>query len=348
MNYIQSKFHKLLHWEYWPMEFIYYPIFPIWLYYAIKARSFFFFSAANPSIKNGGMAMESKKEIYDIIPPQYIPKTILIKKNTSLDLIVDAVGKAGIHFPMIAKPDIGLKAFAVDKIKNKAELQSYVQRISDDFLLQDLIPYTKEVGIFYVRRPGEKSGRITGIVSKEFLSVTGDGESSLIQLIKQNPRSYFQLSELIRKYGEDSLDRVLSKGEKFILVPYGSHTRGAKFIDESHKLNAKLLKTIDAICRQIPGFYFGRLDILYASIEELSEGKNFGIIEVNGAGSEPTHIYDPDHSLFFAWREIMKHWKLLYEVSTINYRKGHRYLSFKDGRAMIRANKALEEHLKLI
>ncbi|MEL6918860.1 MAG: D-alanine--D-alanine ligase [Bacteroidota bacterium] len=336
------------HWEYWPMELIYYPIFPVWLYYAIKAKSFFFFSAANPSIKNGGMAMESKKEIYDIIPSQYIPKTILIPKQTPLDTVLNEIKEAGIRYPMIAKPDIGLKAFAVDKIKNEKELQTYISKISDDFLIQDLIPYPNEVGIFYVRLPGEKKGRITGIVSKEFLSVTGDGKRSIKELIKQNPRSYFQLSELIRKHGEDVLQGVLPKDEKFILVPYGSHTRGAKFIDESHRRNEALLETIDSICKQIPDFYFGRLDILYNNFEELSQGENFSIIEVNGAGSEPTHIYDPGHSLFYAWKEIFKHWKLLYSISAINNRKGHHYLSFKDGRAMLRANKELEEQLKVI
>ncbi len=347
MSYLRLKLHKLFHWEYWPMEAIYYPIFPVWLYYAIKARSFFFFSAANPSIKNGGMAMESKKEIYDIIPPQYIPKTVLINKGASLEEAMKSVVQAGIHFPMIAKPDIGLKAFAVDKINHEGELKGYLDKIADNFLVQEFVDYPKEVGIFYVRKPDAEKGVITGIVSKEFLSVIGDGQHSIKDLIKQTPRSHFQLKILMRRYGA-TLDRVLAKGEQFVLVPYGSHTRGAKFIDKSHLKNQQLLDTIDTICKQIPDFYFGRLDILYSSFDALAAGKDFSVIEVNGAGSEPTHIYDPKHSLFFAWREITRHWRLMYEISAINNRKGHRYLSYRDGRAMMRANKELEEHLKLI
>jgi hypothetical protein len=38
-----------------------------------------------------------------------------------------------------------------------------------------LIPFKNEVGIFYVRYPNEEKGKITGIVSKEFLIVTGNG-----------------------------------------------------------------------------------------------------------------------------------------------------------------------------
>ncbi len=347
MNYLKSQLYKLTHWEYWPMEAIYYPIFPVWLYFALKARSFFFFNASNPTIKNGGMAMESKKEIYDIIPSRYIPKTILIPRTLALNDIISKIQKAEIAFPIIAKPDIGMKALGVEKIGNSSELQSYLLKSSNDFLIQELIEYPNEIGLFYVRFPDEKTGRITGIVSKEFLSVTGNGRDSMEQLIQQNPRSHFQLRVLKKKY-DRRLNTILPKGEKFVLVPYGSHTRGAKFIDDSHKVNERLLKTINAICTQIPGFYYGRLDILHTSLEELSDGKNFKIIEINGAGSEATHIYDPKHSLFFAWKEIFKHWKLLYEISAINKKKGHSYLSYKDGTAMLRANSALEAQLKLI
>lgn len=347
MNRLKLIWHKVIHWEYWPMQFIYYPIFPVWAFFALRARSFFFFNAANPSIKNGGMAMESKKEIYDMIPPRHIPKTVLIAKASTLNGILKKVSQAGITFPLIAKPDIGMKALGVEKIGNANELHLYLLKSSNDFLVQELIEYPNEIGVFYVRFPDEKKGRITGVVAKEFLSVTGNGRDSMEQLIRQNPRSAIQSASLKRKYGA-LVNRILNKGEKFILVPYGSHTRGAKFTDISHKGNQELLETINAICVQIPGFYYGRLDIRYTSLEELSAGKKFSIIEINGAGSEPTHIYDPEHSIFFAWREIYKHWKILYEISVINKKKGHSYLSYKEGTAMLKANSVLENELKLI
>nr|WP_298930142.1 D-alanine--D-alanine ligase [uncultured Allomuricauda sp.] len=341
------KLHKLTHWEYWPLWAIYYPLFPVWLYFSIKARSFFFFNAANPSMKNGGMAMESKMEIYDMIPKQYIPKTVFISKNEAPELALEKVLVEGIRFPFIAKPDIGMKAFGVDKIHNKDEFKDYFLRNPEHFLIQELIPYTNEVGIFYVRKPGEEKGEITGIVSKLFLSVLGDGKSSILELIKKDPRSHLQLEALQKKFGF-KLNMVLDKGKEFILVPYGSHTRGAKFIDDTHRLNEGLLHTIDSICSKIEGFHYGRLDVLHSSIEELSEGKNFSIIEINGAGGEATHIYDPKHSLFFAWKEITRHWSMLNNISIINHKKGYSYLSFKDGRAMLRANGELEAQLKVI
>ena len=240
-----------------------------------------------------------------------------------------------------------MKSFAVERIKNKHELQVYTNKFPNNFLIQELIEFPNEIGIFYVRLPNEKEGKITGIVSKEFLSVTGNGIDSVLQLIKKNPRSCFQLPFLKRKY-DSFLNTVLPKNEKYILVPYGSHTRGAEFIDVSHKASKPLLNKINAICTQIPGFYFGRLDILYSSFDELENGENFSIIEINGAGSEPTHIYDPKHSLFFAWNEIIKHWKLMYQISNFNNKKGCHYLSFKEGREMLRASSVLEAKLKMI
>ena len=97
-------FIKLLHWEFWPFHAVYTPIYLYWVWLCIRARSFFFFNTSNPTIKNGGFLLESKKEIYDLIPPQFYPKTILIKANTSFTDIKETVEKFQLKFPLIGKP----------------------------------------------------------------------------------------------------------------------------------------------------------------------------------------------------------------------------------------------------
>lgn len=328
------------------MSLVYFSIMPVWIYLSLKAKSFFFFNAANPTIKNGGMAMESKKEIYDLIPAEYIPETVMFESDTPVDIVLSIAANHQINFPFIVKPDIGMKGFAVQIVKDELELAEYINKSTDIFLIQQFIKYPLEIGIFYCRIPGELKGNITGIVYKEFLSITGNNVDSMLQLIKNNPRSLYQLSALQKMYG-DFLNTILPSGQRFVLVPYGSHTRGSKFIDITHQLNDKLLNTIDALCNKIDGFYYGRLDIMYSSWDELCEGKHFSIIELNGAGSEPTHIYDPTHSIFFAWKEIIRHWKLLYKISTLNHSKGASYLSYKEGRDMLKANSKLEEKLRV-
>lgn len=337
--------HKLFHWEYWPFQVVYIPIYFLWLYYSFKAKSIFFFNASNPTIKNGGFIMEQKKLIYELIPQQYYPKTEFVKQGTALDEIYFLLEKSNIQFPFIVKPDIGLRGSAVKKIHSKADLESYHQKANFDYLLQDLIPYQNEVGIFYVRYPNEKLGRITGIVSKEFMIVTGDGISTIEALIKKNPRYELQLKALKKELGNELL-RVLQNGEKFNLMPYGNHARGAKFIDFSHKINDTLTQTMNEMCSQIAGFYFGRLDIMYNNWEELEQGKNFKVVELNGAASEPTHIYDPKHTLFFAWKELARHIGYMYNISAENNKSGFSYLSFKEGMEQYRLH--LEQSKKIV
>lgn len=288
---------------------------------------------------------ESKKEIYDLIPPQYYPKTELIQQNCDFHGVENLLEKAAIRFPFIAKPDIGLRGSAVKKIANLDELKTYHNRANFDYLIQDLIPYEQEVGIFYVRFPNENKGKITGIVAKEYLIVEGDGNSKIVDLIKANPRYELQLNALQKEYG-NQLEVVLPKGEKRNLVPYGNHARGAKFIDASDKISPQLTETFDQICTQIPEFYFGRLDVMYDSWYDLELGKNFSIVEVNGAASEPTHIYDPKHSIFFAWKELARHITYMYQISVANHKRGFPYLSHQEGMKEYRLH--LEQSNKIV
>ena len=337
--------HKLTHWEYWPFDIVYIPMYFVWFYYAAKAKSFFFFNAANPRIKNAGFLMESKKEIYDIIPDAFIPKTLFFKAGTVASEILQAVAASGISFPCIAKPDMGGKGRGVEKIYALEDIAGYAAKIKMDFLVQEFIAYPEEVGIFYCRMPDQADGFISGIVAKEFLIVKGDGFSTLTQLLEKDPRYHFQLSALQKIYG-DGLNEVLEKNSIKNLVPYGNHARGAKFIDVSYWADEAFTRIFDQIFKQIPEFYFGRLDIMYNNFEDLKAGKNFSIIELNGAGSEPTHIYDPQHSLFFAWKEIARHFKLLCTISIKNHKRGFPYLTVKEGMQMFKENNAVVKNLK--
>ncbi|MEZ7497410.1 D-alanine--D-alanine ligase [Flavobacterium sp. Arc3] len=337
--------HKVTHWEYWPFQVVYIPIYFLWAFYAVKAKSIFFFNASNPTIKNGGFIMESKKAIYDLIPQQYYPKTELIKEGTAVDEINAIIEQSNIRYPFIAKPDIGLRGSGVKKISTLEDLEQYALKANFDFVVQDLIPFENEVGIFYVRYPNEKKGKITGVVSKEFLIITGDGVATVEALIKVNPRYELQLKVLKKEYGNKLLE-VLPNGEKLNLVPYGNHARGAKFLDGSHWITEKLEDTINEMCLQIPGFFFGRLDVMYNTFVELENGKNFAVVELNGAASEPTHIYDPRHSLFFAWKELARHITYMYEISVENNKNGAPYLAHKVGMKEYRMH--LEQSNKIV
>jgi len=289
--------------------------------------------------------MESKKEVYDLIPFEYYPATLFFKASSSLQDILVLIKQRNLKYPLIGKPDIGMKGMMVKKLENETELSSYAENSKVDFLIQEFIPYKNEIGIFYYRFPNEEKGHISGIVRKEFLAVTGNGVSTVEQLLLENKRAVLQLP-VLRKSEKDKMNIVLKNGEEFILVPYGNHVRGAKFLDDSQLIDEQLTKTIDSICKKVDGFYFGRLDIRYNEWEELKQGKNFSIIELNGSGSEPTHIYDPKHSVFWAWKEIAKHWKILYRVSKLNHQlQNTPYMTTRMGMDMFRQN---GEYVKLL
>jgi hypothetical protein len=180
---------------------------------------------------------------------------------------------------------------------------------------------------------------------KEFMIVTGTGDATIEELIKENPRYEVQLKVLRQEFGK-KLQDILPKGKKLNMVPYGNHARGAKFIDGSHWITPKLEETINEICLQIPGFYFGRLDVMYNTIQELESGENFSVVELNGAASEPTHIYDPKHSLFFAWKELARHITYMYEISVVNNKRGTPYLDYNVGVREYRLH--LEQSKKIV
>jgi len=312
----------------------------------MKTRSFFFFSASNPGIRNAGFLLESKKEIYDLIPRQYCPVTLYFPKNSNFQNVLDAIRQKKLSFPLIGKPDIGLQGLAVKKLEDEVALAHYVSQSTVDFLIQAFISYEQEAGIFYCRYPGVEKGFISGIVQKEFLTVTGDGKSTTEMLMQMDTRSILQVDAL-RRSGEIDLAEILPLGKQKILVPYGNHVRGAKFINASHLCDDNLTQCIHEACRQIKGFYFGRLDIRFHSWEQLKQGKQFSIIELNGAGSEPTHIYDPSHSVFWAWKEIIRHLDILAKISQANHRQQHiPYMTFSEGLCMFRENKRYMKILK--
>lgn len=342
---LKHRLHKIANWEYWSVYSIYLPLFPVWLYCAYKARTLLFFHGANPSIKYGGMAMESKKEIYDLIPENWIPKTVFVSSEISFNEILSELKSQTVNFPVIVKPNIGLKGLGVVQVENVNELEDYQKNNDCDFLIQEKISYQNEVGIFYHRFPDEKKGKITGMVKKEFLSVKGNGRKTLRELVMENPRSAFQIKAIEKKMGSE-MQKTVPENEEIILIPFGSHTRGAKFIDISSDVTEKLEQKIDEICTKVNGFYFGRLDVMFENLELLKAGKNLKIIEINGAKSEPTHMYDPKHSLFFAWKEITKHWKIMAEISRKNHEKGFPYLDIKEGFSALKNNLIIEKKLR--
>ncbi len=312
----------------------------MWIFYALRERSWFYFSASNPSILTGGMMGESKYEVLALVPEESKPKTILIKLPVSKEQIQREMNGAGLSFPVIFKPDLGERGWMVKKINSIDEGEKYAKEVRIDFLVQELVDLPLEFGVYYTRFPSEERGFVNSITGKEFLSVVGDGESSLQKLILKNDRAAIQWESLQEKY-RSSLDSILPKGKKLELVSIGNHCLGTKFINSNHLITPKLSESFDKLSKNINGFYFGRFDLRCATVEDLQNGK-VKIVELNGCGAEPAHIYHPNASLLKGIRDLITHWRNLYRVSRENHERGIPYLSYQEAKVIYRKVKALK------
>ena len=317
---------KLTQFEYWPWWLFYLPVLPYWLYLAFKNRSLAYFSAANPGIELGGFFGESKSDILNLIDKKYLPLSFEVNK-TSFDSLLVLLASAGISYPLIAKPDVGERGNDVVKINNEDELAEYHNKINSKYIIQEFITYEVELGVLYSRIPGTNKGKVSSVTLKEFLSVTGDGVSTIRQLMQKSTRARFQI-ERLNKVLATEMNTVLPVNAKKILEPIGNHCRGTRFIDNNNLINEKLDKVFDEICLPIKGFYYGRFDLKVKSIDDLYEGKNIKIMELNGASSEPGHIYDSSNTVFKAYKDLLSHWKRLAEVSKVNMQLGFKPVKF--------------------
>jgi hypothetical protein len=335
---------RLLNWEFWPFGIIQAPLFAMWLGYALRERSLFYFSASNPGIYTGGMMGESKFEVLQLLPPGVRPKSLLIRAGSPPAQLREAVSQAGFTFPFVVKPDLGERGWMVRHIHNFEELEAYRQQAAQipvDFIVQERIDLPLEFGVFYQRHPARENGRVTSVTGKKFLAVTGDGRQPLRSLIMASARARLQWKTLQHRF-RHRLDEVLPPGEQLELEPVGNHCLGTEFTNANHLINPRLNAAFDRLSKQIPGFYFGRYDLRCASVDDLENGRVM-ILELNGCGAEPAHIYQPGASLWQAIATLMCHWHALYQISAANHRRGAPYLTFGEAWSVYRRMRGLRK-----
>ncbi len=318
---------KLSNWQHWPFLPFYFPVSFVWLWYCIRSGSLWFFSTSNPTLTFGGFEGESKDEMYNLLAHDYYPKTIYINPKNSFIQVCEKVKINSISYPFIVKPNAGMAGILFRMIGNESQLEIYHHLIPVDYIIQDYVDYPFEISVFYHRHPENKTGKISGFFSKKLPLIKGDGISSIKELVQKNKP---EIKEEINKLSTEKLEEILAKDELFYLSFIGNRYHGTTFHDLSDFIDYDLLKVFDKISLT-NDFYYGRYDIKCQSIEDLKKGKNFSILEFNGAGSIPNHIYTEKYHLAEAYKEILKHWKVLYEISNYNHKNGLAYWGFSKG-----------------
>ena len=319
-----SRWRRLTRWEFWPMWAFYPPVIGYIAYLAVKHRSLTLFTACNPAIPASGFVGESKSQILDGLcaAAEFIPRYQVIPALAE-DRVTQAkafLQAQQLPYPIILKPDAGERGNHVRVIRSDSDLEQYFRIFAHDTIIQEYAP-GDEFGVFYYRYPNEARGHIFAITEKKFPAVTGDGTSTLEQLILNDDRAVCMAQFYCDKQGERLYD-VPPAGERIQLVEIGAHSKGTIFLDGTHYKTAALEDAIDRICQGVDGFYFGRFDLRVPSLESLQQGQAFKIIELNGVTSEATNIYDPKNSVFAAYRVLFAQWRIAFEIGRQNKTRG--------------------------
>lgn len=312
---------KLTKYEYWPVWLFFLPgIFIFWPLLAVRARALLYFTAANPGIPLGGFFGEEKYDIIKDISNEYLPQTLLVKQDVKSN-IVSIAKENNFTYPIIVKPNIGERGKDVTIVNSDAELKKCADSFEENIMLQEYITYTEEYGVIFYKLPNGKGKGITSIVKKGFLTVTGDGTSTVRQLLNKQERGRLYL-KLLEKERPERLTQVPQNNQAFIVQPIGNHCKGTAFLNFNKLINNNMIEAFEKISSPMKGFYYGRFDLRCTSDEDLQNGRNIKIIEVNGTTSEPGHIYDlRNMNIWKAYRDIWANMKIINTISIINHKQ---------------------------
>ena len=113
------------------------------------------------------------------------------------------------------------------------------------------------------------------------------------------------------------------------LATIGSTRVGGLYRDGGRYITPGLTAAIDAIARDMAQFHFGRFDVRFAGLDQLAQGCDFRIMEVNGAGSEAIEAWDPDTGLAAALRIIFAKQRVAFAIGAANRRQGLRPIGLR-------------------
>jgi hypothetical protein len=236
-----------------------------------------------------------------------------------------------------------MKGILFRKIENEQQLHTYHRHMPVTYIIQEFVDMPLEVSVFYCRSPHSTKGRITAMIQKDFLTITGNGKATLEELVVNDADTKKWFTKIKKLHGP-KLKAVLADGELFCLSHIANLYNGATFKNLSEYIDEPLINLFDHISH-ITRFYYGRYDIKCTSINDLKKNKNFLILEFNGAGSAPNHIHTGSYTLLEAYKEIRKHWKALYEISRYNHQNGFPYWSWLKGYRFLQRSR---KHFKML
>ncbi len=321
----RSGLRRRLHHEWWPTWMLYVPILPIGVWLALRHRSLRAPPVSNPALPDSGLVGDSKSALLarltaaPVIPWCLLPALPAAQRLARLERWMQRTGQT---WPLILKPDSGERGAGVRLVADRTTALTWLADHPVRAIAQVFHPGPVEIGIFYARVPG-RPGSILAITDKVFPIITGDGQRTLAELITGHQRFRLQQAVYLRRLGATA-ERVPAAGETVSLGLAGNHCQGCLFRDGSDLITPELIRAVDGWMVGCKGVNFGRFDVRAASREAIRSGSGLGVIELNGLTSEPTNLYDPERSLFYAWGQLVRTWSRSWPIGVAEMRRGAR------------------------
>lgn len=310
------------------------PMVTQWLWLGLRHGSVTLPSAANPCVTAGGLVGEGKLEYFRIMGPLALAASaehvgVHISETTCVADLTDAMSRRGLQFPVIAKPDLGWCGFGVNRIADRRALDRYLRSYprGQTLVLQRYLPEEGEAGLFYVRHPGDTAGSLIGVLLRHYPRVVGNGRDTIESLVAADVRLKRTVSSALHHCEYDPR-RVPRAGETIRLSTIASTRVGGLYEDATAAVTPALTARVDAIARDMQQFHVGRFDVRYTTLDALCRGE-FTIMEVNGAGSEAVHAWDPKYSIWQVYRIVFAKQRLLFRIADANRRAGHRPIGMR-------------------
>ena len=323
------RMQRWVQWEFWPARLFYIPVGLNYVRLGLKYRSFNLPTISNPGMLTGGLVGESKQAILQDLfetSPDFTARSALIGRGAPearMAAFEQLCREHRLTLPVVLKPNVAQRGSGFRLVRQPEDARDYLARVTGDVVLQEYAPGPCEIGIFYYRFPEETRGRIFAITEKVFPEIVGDGRRNVEELIRADARAVIMAATYLKRH--DAIrGKILAAGERLKLVEAGNHCQGCIFRDGMHLWSEALEERVDRISRQIPGFFIGRYDVRYAADPDIREGENFKILELNGASSEATSIYDARNSIFRAYAILFRQWELVFAIGAANRKLGHR------------------------
>ncbi|MDR2430478.1 MAG: alpha/beta fold hydrolase [Puniceicoccales bacterium] len=323
--------------EFWPSWLLYGPVAAVVLWGGLKRFRLGSIAAANPGLGwLGGFTGEAKSETLAAFA-RAAPGTARVARWRAIPggvgrgapSIEERAGLArrfmeenALAYPVALKPDVGDDGLGVNRIANDAQLSEWLGRFKEDALAQEWVE-GEEFEVVWCRLPGETRGRVLAVVEKRPVSVAGDGQRTLEELIWADDRTVSR-GNLYLRLNWRQAGTVIPAGERVVLGCVGTHRCGAQLVDRQELRTEALAGALDKVADSVGGLHYLVYDLRVADAATLRTGQGWTITGVSGAGTVSSRLHDQYVRLGYAIASARRQVHVALAAADVSRAGGHK------------------------